>query len=108
MAGVEALRTPLTQSEQPARQRRFALQTDQSLGADQLAGRAEQRMAALDSVGLSLEAIDASVGSRVPVDDVLDAAAAAWTATRLLAGAARSLPDPPQRDASGRGIAIWV
>ncbi|MFE7318466.1 DUF429 domain-containing protein [Streptomyces sp. NPDC057555] len=42
-----------------------------------------------------------------PPDDVLDAAAAAWTAHRIAHGRARSLPDPPEPDAVGRPIAIW-
>jgi predicted RNase H-like nuclease len=42
----------------------------------------------------------------VPVDDVLDAAGAAWSAHRIATRVARPLPDPPeQRD--GRSIAIW-
>ena len=43
----------------------------------------------------------------VPADDVLDAAAAAWSAHRIVTGAAFSLPDPPQLDARGRPLAIW-
>jgi predicted RNase H-like nuclease len=44
---------------------------------------------------------------RVPPDDVLDAAAAAWTAGRIAIGRAICLPaDPPLQD--GRPIAIWV
>jgi predicted RNase H-like nuclease len=43
----------------------------------------------------------------VPPDDVLDAAAAAWSAQRIATGAAFSLPDPPQLDARGRPLAIW-
>jgi predicted RNase H-like nuclease len=39
-------------------------------------------------------------------EDVLDAAAAAWSADRIARGAARSFPDPPQA-ADGRHIAIW-
>jgi predicted RNase H-like nuclease len=43
----------------------------------------------------------------VPTDDLLDAAAAAWTASRIATGAAKSLPDPPQIDERGQDIAIW-
>ncbi|MEU7061712.1 DUF429 domain-containing protein [Streptomyces sp. NPDC046197] len=43
----------------------------------------------------------------VPPDDVLDAAATAWTAHRIALGRARSLPEPPEHDARGRPIAIW-
>jgi predicted RNase H-like nuclease len=66
------------------------------------------RQAALASQGIVFDAVDRLVGARVPVDDLLDAAAAAWTARRLLAGVARSLPDPPQPVGIGRAIAIWV
>jgi predicted RNase H-like nuclease len=56
----------------------------------------------------------AAAGIIVPADaaparvaaDVLDAAAAAWTAQRIAAGQARALPDPPQTDADGYEIAI--
>ncbi|MGA7704190.1 MAG: DUF429 domain-containing protein [Solirubrobacteraceae bacterium] len=39
-------------------------------------------------------------------EDLLDAAAAAWSATRIASGNALSLPNPPQV-ANGRQIAIW-
>jgi predicted RNase H-like nuclease len=44
---------------------------------------------------------------RAPVDDVLDAAAAAWSADRLARGKAVSLPDPPEEVEDGRRAAIW-
>jgi len=51
---------------------------------------------------------DALHGVRgVKVDDVLDAAAVAWSADRIATGAARSLPDPPELDDAGRPVAIW-
>ncbi|MFI0717216.1 DUF429 domain-containing protein [Streptomyces inhibens] len=50
---------------------------------------------------------DLGDAGRTPPDDVLDAAAAAWTAHRITLGHARSLPDPPERDAGGRPVAIW-
>lgn len=40
-------------------------------------------------------------------DDVLDALVALWTAERILAGTARSLPDPIHFDALGLPIAIY-
>lgn len=42
-----------------------------------------------------------------PVDDVLDAAAAAWTAGRIATGQAVSLPSPPEQLPGGRKAAIW-
>lgn len=43
----------------------------------------------------------------VPADDVLDAAAAAWSAHRIATGTAFSLPDPPQVNERGQRLAIW-
>ena len=43
----------------------------------------------------------------VAPDDLVDAAAVAWTAHRIASGEARSLPDPPECDAAGRAVAIW-
>lgn len=43
----------------------------------------------------------------VPPDDILDAAVAAWTATRIARGEARTLPTDPSADPRGRPIAIW-
>jgi predicted RNase H-like nuclease len=67
-----------------------------------------ERRAALSAARIDLDAIDPAVGSLVPVDDLLDAAAAAWTAARVLAGTARSIPAIPQDGGAGREIAIWV
>ncbi|MGP3950077.1 DUF429 domain-containing protein [Streptomyces sp. 7N604] len=50
---------------------------------------------------------DLGAAGRVPPDDLLDAAAAAWSADRIARGAAELLPDPPERTASGLPIAIW-
>lgn len=41
------------------------------------------------------------------VDDVLDAAIAAWSAMRIANGNARSLPDPPHVGSDGHASAIW-
>jgi predicted RNase H-like nuclease len=40
-------------------------------------------------------------------DDVLDAAAAAWSAHRVAAGWSKTLPETPTEDTSGRPVAIW-
>jgi predicted RNase H-like nuclease len=50
---------------------------------------------------------DLSEGGLAPADDVLDAAAAAWTANRLAQGKAKTLPDPPEEHPGGRAVAIW-
>jgi predicted RNase H-like nuclease len=43
----------------------------------------------------------------VPADDILDAAAAAWSARRIASGEASSMPSPPESGASGLPMAIW-
>jgi len=40
-------------------------------------------------------------------DDVIDAAAAAWSALRVARGQGGSLPDSPDTDPNGRPVAIW-
>lgn len=70
-------------------------------------GQAE-RIAALSRAGIQLDDVRPEVGALVAADDLIDAAAAAWSAARWLAGAARPLPDPPPLDDSGRPVAIWA
>ena len=55
---------------------------------------AEQRRRALAEHGIELPADNETPGD-VPVADVLDAAACAWTARRIEAGTAECFPDPP-------------
>jgi predicted RNase H-like nuclease len=43
---------------------------------------------------------------RAPVDDILDAFAALWTAERIARGVARTLPEDPPRDARGLRMEI--
>jgi predicted RNase H-like nuclease len=62
------------------------------------------RRALLAGVGISLPGNLAAAGA-VPPDDILDAAAVAWSADRIARGQASSLPDPPQH--AGVPIAIW-
>ena len=50
---------------------------------------------------------DLGEAGRAGTDDVLDAAAAAWSASRIASGEARTLPEDPPVDASGREVAIW-
>jgi predicted RNase H-like nuclease len=52
---------------------------------------------------------DLGDANRVGIDDIVDAAAAAWSARRIALGSARSFPaSPQQRMPSGRPIAIWA
>lgn len=65
-----------------------------------------QRRAALKAQGIVLDG--PLRRARVGEDDVLDAAAAAWSARRHARGEAISLPDPPEVFADGWPAAIWV
>ena len=69
---------------------------------------AEWRRRLLDKAGISLVGDLGLSGFAVAVDDVLDAAAAAWTARRVAAGEATSLPSPPQTFSDGWACAIWA
>ena len=64
-----------------------------------------ERRRLLASEGIDVPESLAGVGA-VPADDLLDAAAAAWSARRILRGDAVSLPAPPE-EYGGRQIAIW-
>jgi len=71
-------------------------------------GGMQARLALLRAEGIELPA---SLGEADPVgiDDVIDAAAGAWTARRIAAGQAqRFTGDPAQNDSRGRAIAIWA
>jgi predicted RNase H-like nuclease len=68
------------------------------------AGGAVERLELLRAHGIELVELDAA--ALVPLDDVLDAAAAAWTAQRIALGTAKSLPDPPET-IDGHDVAIW-
>jgi predicted RNase H-like nuclease len=69
---------------------------------------ADARRAALSVAGIDLPGDLGRLGQVAAVDDVLDAAAAAWTARRVVAGTAVSLPDPPQILPGGASAAIWA
>jgi predicted RNase H-like nuclease len=49
-----------------------------------------------------------AAGAAARVDDVLNAAAAAWSARRVAAGTAKRLPDPPEIFDNGSQCAIWA
>lgn len=68
-------------------------------------GQMIRRMLLADA-GIRLPSDLAAAGA-VPADDILDAAAAAWSADRIMGGNAACLPDPPQLDETGRPVAIW-
>ncbi len=60
----------------------------------------------LRATGIELPDDLPSVGI-VPADDLLDAAAAAWSANRIAAGKAVTLPSKPPAASRGRVVAIW-
>jgi predicted RNase H-like nuclease len=67
-----------------------------------------QRRTLLSGVGIDLPGNLGSLGAHAGVDDVLDAAVAAWSARRCAAGTARSFPDPPELFSDGHASAIWA
>jgi predicted RNase H-like nuclease len=68
------------------------------------AGGALERIEILRRHGIELDHLGRAAS--IPLDDVLDAAAAAWSAHRVSTGAARSLPEPPEV-IDGQPVAIW-
>jgi predicted RNase H-like nuclease len=67
-----------------------------------------ERKEGLRAGGIDLDHFAGGAAAAAGVDDVLDAAVAAWTGLRLLGGTATSFPDPPELDADGRDLAIWA
>src|SRR5262245_10142327 len=68
------------------------------------AGGALERTELLRRHGITLDRLEAV--AKAPLDDVLDAAASAWSAHRIALGIARSLPDSPEIT-DGLQVAIW-
>lgn len=68
------------------------------------AGGVLERLDLLHRHGIELAQLGAS--SLAPVDDVLDAAAAAWSAHRIARKTAGTLPNPPEL-LDGHRVAIW-
>lgn len=69
---------------------------------------AEQRRQLLAAAGIRLNNQLGLAGEVGAVDDVLDAAAAAWTARRYADGQARSMPETPEVFSDGIDCAIWA
>ncbi len=67
-----------------------------------------ERRRLLAAHGLAVPDDLGMLGDVAPADDVLDAAAAAWTALRVARGQARSLPATPEVFSDGWPAAIWV
>jgi predicted RNase H-like nuclease len=68
---------------------------------------AERRRTLLSEEGFTLDGPLAQAGRTAAVDDILDAAVAAWTARRVHLGTAISLPNPPEVLGDGVEAAIW-
>jgi predicted RNase H-like nuclease len=69
----------------------------------------EERRDALTGVFPDLHAIEATGRAQgIPVEDILDAAIACWSASRLAGGKGRSLLDPVPADSTGLPMTIWV
>jgi predicted RNase H-like nuclease len=69
---------------------------------------AVQRRGLLAAAGIEVAGDLGLSGRQAGVDDVLDAAAVAWTAARFARGTARCVPDPPERFSDGVACAIWT
>ncbi|GAB4055080.1 DUF429 domain-containing protein [Catellatospora paridis] len=69
---------------------------------------AQRRRELLAAAGVLPSGDLGQAGRLARVDDVLAAAAAAWSARRVLAGAAFSIPAVPEQLAGGVEAAIWV
>lgn len=65
-----------------------------------------ERAGLLADQGIGLP-VDTDLGRR-GADDVLDAAAAAWTAARVAAGRAERVPPRPERFSDGLDATMWV
>lgn len=65
-----------------------------------------ERVGLLTAQGIRLP-VDLPLDRR-GIDDVLDAAAAAWTAARVVAGRAERIPVRPERFSDGLDAAMWV
>lgn len=71
------------------------------------AGTARRRQL-LARAGIVLPDDLGPAGENAAVDDVQDAAIAAWTAVRVIREQARSYPDPPELFSDGLASAIWT
>lgn len=67
-----------------------------------------RRRQLLAEAGIVLSEDLGPAGEKAAVDDVLDAAVAAWTAVRVIRDQARSQPDPPELFSDGLASTIWT
>lgn len=69
---------------------------------------AEERRAVLTAAGIAVPGELGLAGEMANVDDVLDAAAASWTAARFARDIADSYPSTPESFGDGHAAAIWA
>jgi len=69
---------------------------------------AVHRRRLLAEAGIRLDDDLGPAGSAAAIDDVLDAAIAAWTARRVARSEAHPMPDPPEVFSDGISCAIWT
>lgn len=69
---------------------------------------AARRRELLAALGIELAGDLGLTGQQAGVDDVLDAAAVAWSARRVANGTARRLPPEPEQFSDGIDCAIWT
>ena len=73
-----------------------------------MAGR-EERRTALSCVLPNLRMVEnAGHEQGLPIEDILDATVACWSASRLAAGTGRGLPETVTLDSTGLPMVIWV
>jgi len=72
------------------------------------AGREERRMALASAFPNLVEAEHAGHAQGLPIEDILDATVACWSASRLATGTGRPLPGTANRDSTGLPMVIWV
>jgi predicted RNase H-like nuclease len=65
-----------------------------------------QRIGLLERVGIAIPRELGSLADGTPSEDLLDAAAAAWSAWRILVGTSKSVSEP-ESGIDGRLLAIW-
>ena len=97
-------------SESLRTKKEMILQSAREIGAQRYtAAEIDQlRRRLLAAQGIELTGDLGLSGLQAGVDDVLDAAAVAWTARRLAGGKARRLPAEPERFSDQIDCAIWT
>ena len=67
-----------------------------------------RRLQLLAGAGVVLANDLGPAGEKAGVDDILDAAVAAWTELRVTRGQARSIPETPEVFSDGLPCAVWI